>query len=177
MNTLEAGIVLDTLQHGFPNFRPDDVTLGLWSEAMASVDFRDGKVALKAVCQGQADIDPNFVPTVAVFFRLCEDAARDRGEREEKDRRKHEQALEARTASTRVEESKRGAEIRERLSKGERLADILAGVGKPIPHAPASDAEMNEARRKALDAFDAPKPITRIPFNEDDYRAMTGGAS
>jgi hypothetical protein len=171
----EIGGVLEILQQGFPSFKPDERTILAWVGFLEEFDVRDVRTAAVMLCKGlDPDVNPSFAPTSASLCVLSSQCRRERGEREERARRASEKMLEARTASTRSANADAGRTAREAIANGARLTDILNGIGRDIPGPPRNDYELNEARRKALDAIGEAKP-TPPTLNEDDVKRMGGG--
>ncbi len=177
MNAAEVSEVVTYLSRAFPNFRPDLPTVAVWANELEDYDARDVREATRLICQGMdPESSPNFPPTTAAVCAAARICGRERGDREESARRATQQALEARVESTLSEAARSGASIRERLARGERLSAIIDGVGRPIPGPPVTDHAMNEARRKALDAFDpaSQKPPPARPDPETGVGAGEG---
>jgi hypothetical protein len=176
MTPNEVTTILRALRACFPNFRPDrDAVLG-WTNALSPLDRVDADAATMLLCRGQIpEISAEFVPTAAVFFRIAERVRKERYDVEESRRRRETPKIEKTVEAGRSARSVEGAAIREALARDVRLTDILTGIGRETS-GPPTTKELNERKNRFLDALKnlpPPKPLT---LNEDDFKAMGGGA-
>lgn len=169
----QAGVVLRSMRGSWWQVGVDEDTAALWAAVLEPYDFRDVHRAVVMLCRGLCDdADPKFPPSSAVVCRLARECARERGEREDQERRAQTVALPATGAATDAETAAKGAAARDAIKSGVPVADVLAGkIGKPIPRAPQTDAEMNAARRRALDVFEGEDPKTHT--SSAAYRERT----
>ena len=159
MDLRETAQIMEILQYGFPNLKPDEKMILAWASFLFPFDVRDVRRAAVTLGRGQdPDSDPSFPPTSAAVCRLAETYQIERFEIEDRERRKNAPKLEAETSGTRAASAAKGASIRERIAQGEALADILAKIGRPITGPPTTDAEMNTARNRALDEIESFRP-------------------